>query len=319
METEKFTYKFGDNGEPLEASVHWLSEAADQKESSKPIVLILHGGGMTVGSNAMIPKSQIAYLASLNFVVVSPNYRLCPQVTAAQGAFADTFSAYTWCRTELPSLLKNADGNRIATMGHSVGGTLALSLALQPHPPKVIASFYPTLYISDLDSSAHKSFTGFPPLPEWTDTPENKAALLNQSAGGAQISAFPVYIPGLTQPQPRHIWFLSQLRTGNWIAAMQPDKNYEAIDPCVRLREKGTQWPPTVIVQGDLDDLPGSGIEYVNRAVKDLKGAGAKLVEVEIAEGESHMFDMKPEAAVGQEGKKAEVVKKALDFLRKHV
>lgn len=100
---------------------------------------------------------------------------------------------------------------------------------------------------------------------------------------------------------------------------MQPDKNYEAIDPCVRLREKGTQWPPTVIVQGDLDDLPGSGIEYVNRAVKDLKGAGAKLVEVEIAEGESHMFDMKPEAAVGQEGKKAEVVKKALDFLRKHV
>ncbi|KAL9612072.1 MAG: hypothetical protein Q9167_003332 [Letrouitia subvulpina] len=324
MEMKTFTYKSGDNGEPLEANVHWSSEAVDQKESLKPIelmpaVLILHAGGMAVGSNAMIPKSQIAYLASLNFVVVSPNYRLCPQVTAAEGPFGDSLSAYTWCQTELPSLVKNADGTRIAAMGNSIGGTLALSLALQPHPPKVIACFYPSLYLSDLDSSAHKPFAGFPPLLDWVDTPENKAALLNQSAGGAQISTFPLYIPGVTQPQPRHIWFVSQLRAGNWVAAMQPDKNYEAIDPCVRFGEKGAQWPPTVIAQGDLDDVPGGGVEYVNRAVKELKEAGAKLVEVEIVEGESHLFDMKPEAALGQDGRKAEVVKKALDFLRKYV
>lgn len=78
-------------------------------------------------------------------------------------------------------------------------------------------------------------------------------------------------------------------------------------------------WPPTIFVQGDKDDLPGSNLEYVEKAITDLKNAGASNIKLQKVEGASHMFDMQPNAAIGQEGGRAEAVKAALDFLRQNV
>ncbi|KAL8817925.1 MAG: hypothetical protein Q9223_003331 [Gallowayella weberi] len=185
-------------------------------------------------------------------------------------------------------------------MGYSASGLLALWLATQPDPPKAIASFYLSLYLSDPSTTAHKLYPGFTAMPDFQDTTENHNAVFNL-VDGEQLSAFPIAIPA-QPPKPRHIWLLSHLEHGSWTSTVQPDRNFRAMDPC-----------------GDKDDLPGSSLEYVERAITDLKTAGASKVELMRVEGESHMFDMSPDAAVGQPTRKAEAVKSALDFLARNV
>lgn len=219
----------------------------------------------------------------------------------------------------MPSLLKDShdvavDLTRLAVMGQSCGGTLALWLATQPDPPRAIASFYPSLYISDASSNVHQPYAGFEAVPEFESTPANLDAVYNPP-GGVQLSSFPLPLPGTT-PQLRHHWFFTQLRSGNWVRAIQPDGNWDIIDPCVHFAEKAEKWPPTMFVQGDKDDIPGSGIGPVERAVAELERAGAANVKIERVQGQPHGFDMFPGAGVQDSGRSGEAVKSALDFLR---
>lgn len=78
----------------------------------------------------MVPKTQISYLVSRGFVVVVPEYRLCPQVTVLEGPVQDARDVLQWCQESLPSILneKNVqvDPKKVVAMGHSAGGMLAL-------------------------------------------------------------------------------------------------------------------------------------------------------------------------------------------------
>jgi acetyl esterase/lipase len=282
-------------------------------------VIILHMGGYMVGSADVVPNPQIDYLASKDFVVVIPNYRLCPQVTAWTGAFADTATSLEWCQQTLPSKMSQSygiqvDATRITAMGHSGGGTLALWLAAE-HPEliKGVTAFYPSLYSSDKSTSAHKPYLGFAAIP----LPENAASaesIASFCPADKQISEAPLARPG-TRPPPRNQWQLAILKNGSFMETVMPDGKFELTDPCVRFSEVGERWPPLMFVQGDKDDLPGSGIAYVERAVKELKAAGAKKVEVERVVGESHVFDLPPTVGTTDMGPKWQSVLRGLDFL----
>ena len=83
----------------------------------------------------MVPKLQMNALVRLGFVVAIPNYRLCPQISVFDGPVADSKDALVWCRTKLPELLSKDEGvpvdpNRVAALGHSAGGGLALLLVI---------------------------------------------------------------------------------------------------------------------------------------------------------------------------------------------
>ena len=217
--------------------------------TSSPVI-ILHGGGYVVGSAAMIPSPQINYLCEQNCLLVIPNYRLAPQVDALHGAYADTDSAYTWTLETLPSQLKQSHGvlidtTRVAALGHSSGGTLALHLASRGSSSiKAVAALYPSLYNSDTTTTIHKPYTKppFGSMPDFTPSDADWAAIAPSTH---QISEAQLAAPG-TPPAPRNRWQFSLLKSGTLMQTVQPDGNFTAIDPTARFGEVGANWPPTV-------------------------------------------------------------------------
>ena len=95
-----------------------------------------HGGAFVIGSRYFLPEAEIEYLADAGFVVVSADYRLCPQV-ALYDVIQDAIDSFAWCKRELPGKLKadagiEVDGRKIVAFGQSSGGLLALHLVRYP-------------------------------------------------------------------------------------------------------------------------------------------------------------------------------------------
>ncbi|KAK8216787.1 hypothetical protein M8818_001750 [Zalaria obscura] len=206
------------------------------------------------------------------------------------------------------------DDERVAVMGHSAGGTLALHLAARsPTQVRAVTAFYPSLFMSDLSTSMHKPYTSppFGTMPDFNPTDEDWKSI---APSDMQLSECPLALPG-TPPPPRNRWQGQLLKEGRLAKAVCLDEDYAAIDPCTKFGVVGAAWPPTLFVQGDKDDLPGSGIEHVERAVNQLRNSGAKTVDFVTVKGETHMFDLPPTVGTTDMGPKWEAVKKGLDLL----
>lgn len=265
----------------------------------------------------MIPKPQITYLTSHNCVVVIPNYRLAPQVSATT-SFADVDSAYDWCVATLPSLLSKfdvaVDTERIAAYGHSIGGTMALHLASHGVEwIKVAASMYPCLYMADKENTSFKPYAKppFGTLPDFEPVEEDWATI---SPRDHQVSETGLLIPGAV-PAVRSKWQATLIKKGNLTSTVQPNGDYAAMDPTTKFKKVGESWPPTVFVSPADDDIPGCGEEYIYKAVDELKAVGAKEVRVVSVANATHMFDIAPTVGTSDLGAKWLAVKAALDFM----
>lgn len=332
MESARLSYKADVHGKPIYARVNWIK---DSQQTPKPIgtlgnptigvqqladmntALIYHAGGLLVGSSEIVPKPQVNHLCSLGFAVVIPNYRLAPQVTAAD-AFTDCEEAYDWATKTLPNIITSDHGveldtSKVVAMGHSAGGTLAIHLG-SCKPLKAVTAFYPSLFTADPATSIHKP-TKAPPfgmMPDFTPSKEDWAVI---TPAGVQLSEAPLAAPG-TIPPPRNKWQMHILKHGQWLSTVQPDGKYDVLDPMTRLT---AQWPPIMIVQGDADFLPGSSLELAQRAEKEMKAGGVCEVRLDVVPGEGHMFDMPPSVGTSDIGSKWEAVLRGLEWLRSHV
>lgn len=273
-----------------------------------------HAGGLVVGSSEIVNKAQLEYLCSKGAVVVIPNYRLSPQVTAKE-AFKDCEEAHWWAMSSLPQLLKEShgiqiDNKRVAAAGHSVGGTLALHLASLNRGVKAVTAFYPNLYVSDPESAIYKPFTAppFGNMPDFVPSEEDWAAI---KPAGRQLSESGLATPG-TIPPPRNKWQATLLKHGQLMQTVCPDGDYAIMDPIADLTGYST---PTSFIQGDADNIPGSGVQLVQKAGKDLRAAGVKDVRAHFVKGETHMFDLPPMVGTSDLGPRWEAVKMGLDFL----
>lgn len=95
---------------------------------------MLYGGGFVAGAKSAISKARLESLVlDFGFVAVVPNYRHCPTVSVYDGPIQDVRTCFGWAQKTLPGHLRSdlgidADGNKIAVIGASAGGTLALHL-----------------------------------------------------------------------------------------------------------------------------------------------------------------------------------------------
>ena len=126
---------------------------------------MIHGGGHCMFTRKEVDRKQTNLLLENGFLPIAVDYRFCPEVNILDGPMTDVCDALRWVRHELPTMKLRCpglqiDGERVAVVGWSTGGTLAMSLAFRARqanvrPPEAILAFYcPTDYQADCKFSA---------------------------------------------------------------------------------------------------------------------------------------------------------------------
>ena len=98
----------------------WIVDPAPS-ETSKPVLLYLHGGGFMMPDPMLQPHLQ-AIATECHCVVVSVDYRLAPE-TRYPGSLEDNYAALKWVHAHAAEL--GVDATRIAVGGDSAGGNVA--------------------------------------------------------------------------------------------------------------------------------------------------------------------------------------------------
>jgi acetyl esterase/lipase len=213
----------------------------------KPVVIWIHGGGLAFGTRMWMPEQQLKRYHEAGFVVVSIDHRLIPE-TKIPEIIEDVEAAYEWVRSEGPGLF-DADPERIAFIGHSSGGYLALMAGVVLEPkPKAIISVY-----------------GFGDLTgDWTVLPNeyfNQQPAISEADARAVVGT-PNISSGSVQysPQKRPKFFAYTKQQGIWgfeATGHDPATEPEWFKPYEPLKNIGSDFPATMIVHGDLDtDVP---------------------------------------------------------------
>ena len=125
-------------GQPLQLDIYRAVEVTPTQ--SAPAIIVVHGGSWNAGN-----KSDFAHwdrwLSQQGFTVFDIQYRLAPQPNWRE-ATGDVKTAVAWVRRHAPDY--NVDPHRLALLGRSAGGHLALLAAYKPSDPALPPSDHST-------------------------------------------------------------------------------------------------------------------------------------------------------------------------------
>ena len=126
------------NGKPLGLDLYRPSR---QPVEASPIVVMIHGGSWRGGSRADLAELN-RYLAARGYAVAAISYRFAPQFPHP-AASEDVMSAIQFLKSNARRF--GIDAGRIALVGRSAGGQLALLAAYVTRDPAIrgVAAMYP--------------------------------------------------------------------------------------------------------------------------------------------------------------------------------
>jgi acetyl esterase/lipase len=243
-------------------------------EAPRPVILWLHGGALILGSRASIPSYQLERYLSAGYTVVSVDYRLAPE-TRLEAIIDDLRDAYRWVLLEGPASFQ-IDPGRIAVIGHSAGGYLALMAGYCVEPrPKALVAFYG---YGDISGSWYSQPDPF--YCQRERVPENKAR---------QLVGHSVLSEGLQEG--RFLFYLYCRQRGRWpleVTGHDPHTEPQWFARFCPVHNVTGDYPPTLLVHGDEDrDVP-----YEQSVLMD---AELSLHDVEhtllTMQGRGHVFD----------------------------
>lgn len=258
----------------LQADVYCLAGS-----KPRPGILWIHGGGLIFGNRGMIPHEQIELYMKAGYILISIDYRLAPETKLA-GIVEDVQGAYEWVKSRGPELF-GVDPERLAVIGHSAGGYLALMVGGRVSSrPKAIVSFYgygdlasKWCYCCDADHTKHFL------VPRET---------AYQGVGGAVIAGS--QFTGLSDK--RWLFYLFCRQQGLWlkeISGIDFMTEPELLKPFCPVRTITSDYPPTLLLHGDQDgDVPvASSIQVAN-----VLAQNQVPYQLLILEGFGHIFDI---------------------------
>jgi len=158
--------------------------------AARPAILHMHGGGFVGGSAESSVRQLQDLAATLDYGIVTVEYRLAPEATYA-ASVEDNYAALRWLRDHAAEV--GIDPARIAVMGESAGGGHAALLAIAARDRGEIPLAFQMLIYPMLDDA-----TGSTRLPPgaigkigW-DAKANAfgwRSFLGQEPGGAKVPA----------------------------------------------------------------------------------------------------------------------------------
>ena len=247
-----------------------------------PVIVWLHGGALIAGDRGAIhQRHREAYLAA-GYAVVAPDYRLAPETKLPEIA-ADVREVFAWVRETLPGLV-GVDPTRVAALGHSAGGYLALLAGAMLRPRlQALVSFYG---YGDIIADWYRL-----PDPFYCQEPAVSEAEARAAVGQSAICTGGDW-------EPRGKFYLYCRQQGLWpqeVAGFDPETQPEAFTPYCPLRNVDADYPPTLLLHGDQDtDVP---YEQSVLMAQELARVGVPHEFITIVEGE-HGFDHREDAEV---------------------
>jgi acetyl esterase/lipase len=214
----------------------------------RPAILWLHGGALIFGDRSTISPEQLERYLSAGYTVITANYRLAPEVKL-EAIIEDVRDAYQWVRVTGPELFR-IDPGRIAVIGHSAGGYLALMSGFCVRPrPRALVAFY-----GYGDIAGHWYSRPDPFYSQEPSVPKDEAY---QAVGGSIITGTP-FEGSLVEERWRFYLYCRQ--QGIWpteVTGHDPDIESKWFNPFCPIRNVTTDYPPTLLIHGDQDtDVP---------------------------------------------------------------
>jgi acetyl esterase/lipase len=250
---------------------------------ARPAIVWLHGGALMFGNRGMIHPAQVERYVKAGYTVIAPDYRLAPE-TKLPEIFRDVQDAVAWARSE-GARSCNVDPTRLAIVGHSAGGYLALLAGGSVRPrPQALVAFYG---YGDIVGPWYSTPSAF-----YCQQPRVSEREAEATVGTTAISESPRQDSADFDPaRDRGRFYLYCRQHGCWPQAatgLDPRDDDEAWAPFCPVRRIAPDHPPTMLLHGDEDtDVPYDQSVMMARAFADAAVAHHLLT----IPGGAHGFD----------------------------
>lgn len=228
-----------------------------------PAVVFLHGGALIWGSRKGVNPAELAAILEAGMGYVSVDYRLAPETNLTE-IRADVEDALRWVRGE-GARLYGFDPEKVAVLGKSAGGYLALLSGTFSDPPNAVVSFYG---YGDL-------------LGEWYTCPSphylKQPLVPREDAERCVREGTPTH----ATHEARWPLYLHTRQTGNWAkwtTGYEKEAAATALLPYCPIQNIGRGYPPTFLLHGSSDtDVPVEQSIAMHAALTDA-GISARLL-----------------------------------------